>query len=182
MRFASVRYYPRCVFARASALSSLHYRDTRAPDSHICASPRSLTRIAPPFLTTPSLLAMAPPNILAAALLSAAAVAVRAAPTWCDGHATWLVCNTTASHDARAADIVARLSLADKIQSMNSGTPALPSVGLPAYNWWSEVRKEEKRVARTLPHTCSSLQNRPAFCTGERRPGGLNCPHSPACD
>lgn len=47
----------------------------------------------------------------------------------------WLVCDTTAAIDARSADIVSRLSLADKIQALGTGTPALSSVGLPSYNW-----------------------------------------------
>ena len=54
-------------------------------------------------------------------------------------HAQWTICNPAASLDDRAADIVSRLSLADKIKSLDTGTPALPSVGMPPYQWWSEV-------------------------------------------
>ena len=41
--------------------------------------------------------------------------------------------------DDRAADIVSRLSVNDKISSLVTGTGSLPSVGLPAYQWWSEA-------------------------------------------
>ena len=47
--------------------------------------------------------------------------------------ANWTICDSSADINARAADIVSRLSLADKIQALGTGTPALPSVGLPAY-------------------------------------------------
>ncbi len=72
-------------------------------------------------------------------LAAAATAAAAAAASWCDGHANWTVCDPTAPLDARAADIVSRLSLSDKIAALGTSTPALPSVGLPAYNWWSEA-------------------------------------------
>jgi len=59
--------------------------------------------------------------------------------TWCSNHSTWLICDPSADINARAADIVSRISLADKIQALGTSTPGLPSVGLPAYNWWSEA-------------------------------------------
>src|SRR5206468_1616993 len=55
--------------------------------------------------------------------------------SWCDAHSGWAICNTSASIDARAADIVSRLSLADKILALNTDTHELPSVSPPAYNW-----------------------------------------------
>jgi hypothetical protein len=60
---------------------------------------------------------------------------------WCAmaPQANWTVCDTSASLDARAADIVSRLSLADKIQALGTGTPRLPSISLPGYQWWSEA-------------------------------------------
>jgi hypothetical protein len=54
-------------------------------------------------------------------------------------HSQWTICDPAADISARAADIVARLSLADKIQALGTGTPALPSVGMSSYQWW--VRK-----------------------------------------
>ena len=48
-------------------------------------------------------------------------------------------CDATLDIDARVADAVARLSLAEKISALGTGTGALPSLGLPPYNWWSEA-------------------------------------------
>lgn len=68
--------------------------------------------------------------------------------SWCSiaDHANWTICDPTAPIDARAADIVSRLSLADKIAALGTSTPALPSVGLPAYNWWSEATHGISRI------------------------------------
>lgn len=78
---------------------------------------------------------------LAVAIGAALATTGAAQAPWCANkpQANWTVCDPTASLDARAADIVARLSLADKIASLGTSTPSLPSVGLPAYQWWSEA-------------------------------------------
>jgi hypothetical protein len=52
---------------------------------------------------------------------------------WCTlgNHSSWTICDQTASLDDRAKDIVSRLSLADKISSLDTGTPPLSSVELP---------------------------------------------------
>ena len=74
-------------------------------------------------------------------LLSAAAAAAAASAlvpsAWCTtgAPAAWPICNPAAAIDTRAADIVSRISLSDKIQALNTGTPALNSIGLPQYNW-----------------------------------------------
>jgi hypothetical protein len=51
----------------------------------------------------------------------------------------WPFCDATVGLDDRAADIVSRLSLADKITATVSASAYLPSVGLPPYQWWSEA-------------------------------------------
>jgi len=38
----------------------------------------------------------------------------------------------------RAADLVSRLSLAEKIAQLQDGAPAIERLGVPAYGWWSE--------------------------------------------
>ena len=53
--------------------------------------------------------------------------------------ALWTICDPLASLDARAADLVSRLSVADKLSSLITHTPALNSVGLLPYDWWSEA-------------------------------------------
>ena len=40
--------------------------------------------------------------------------------------------------DARVHDLVSRLSLAEKIQQMRNGAAAVPRLGIPAYDFWSE--------------------------------------------
>ena len=41
-------------------------------------------------------------------------------------------------HD-RAADLVGRLTLAEKATQMRNHAPAIPRLGIPAYNWWNEA-------------------------------------------
>lgn len=48
-------------------------------------------------------------------------------------------CNYTLSIEVRAADAVARLTTAEKINALGTNTGQLPSLGLNAYNWWSEA-------------------------------------------
>jgi beta-glucosidase len=40
--------------------------------------------------------------------------------------------------EARAKDLVRRLSLAEKVMQMRNGASAIPRLGVPAYNYWSE--------------------------------------------
>jgi beta-glucosidase len=40
--------------------------------------------------------------------------------------------------DARVKDLVSRLSLAEKIQEMRNNAAAIPRLGIPAYDYWSE--------------------------------------------
>ncbi len=46
--------------------------------------------------------------------------------------------DTSLSFQARAADLVSKMTLSDKISQMQNSAPAIPSLGIPAYNWWSE--------------------------------------------
>ena len=60
----------------------------------------------------------------------------------CTTNATFksaVFCDVTKGIDERAADIVTRLSITEKIDALGTATGPLPSVGLPAYNWWSEA-------------------------------------------
>lgn len=62
-------------------------------------------------------------------------------PLWCAKapQSAWPVCDSSADISVRANDITMRLSLADKFSALGTATPALPSVGLPSYQWWSEA-------------------------------------------
>jgi len=39
----------------------------------------------------------------------------------------------------RAADLVSRMTLEEKVLQMQSTAPAIPHLGVPAYNWWNEA-------------------------------------------
>ena len=41
--------------------------------------------------------------------------------------------------DARVSDLVSRLSLAEKVQQMRNGAPAIPRLGIPEFNYWNEA-------------------------------------------
>lgn len=41
--------------------------------------------------------------------------------------------------EQRVNDVVSRLTLEEKVAQMLHGTPAVPRLGIPAYNWWNEV-------------------------------------------
>lgn len=48
-------------------------------------------------------------------------------------------CNASWEHVARAGDLVQRLSLPEKIGFLGHVTVAVPRLGIPSYNWWSEA-------------------------------------------
>jgi beta-glucosidase len=58
--------------------------------------------------------------------------------------------NTTLTLDKRVSDLVSRLTLEEKVGQMMNDAPAIPRLGIPAYNWWSECLHG---VARTKYHT-----------------------------
>lgn len=47
--------------------------------------------------------------------------------------------NPSLSFEARAADLVSRLTLEEKVAQMLNAAPAIPRLGVPAYDWWNEV-------------------------------------------
>ena len=47
--------------------------------------------------------------------------------------------NTSLSFDARVNDLVGRLTLEEKVAQMLNSAPAIPRLGVPAYDWWNEV-------------------------------------------
>ena len=51
------------------------------------------------------------------------------------GHAAAM---DTAEADRRAAELVARMTLPEKIAQLQSTAPAIPRLGVPAYDWWNE--------------------------------------------
>jgi beta-glucosidase len=47
--------------------------------------------------------------------------------------------NPELSPEQRAADLVSRMTLEEKVLQMQSTAPAIPRLGVPAYNWWNEA-------------------------------------------
>ena len=72
-----------------------------------------------------------------AALL--AGVALLAASAHAAGNATPAYLNTNLSAEIRAADLVHRMTLQEKASQLVNGARAIPRLGVPAYNWWSEA-------------------------------------------
>ena len=58
-------------------------------------------------------------------------------------------CDARLPLEARVSDAVGRLSLAEKLSALGTSTPALPSLGLKAYNWWSEATSGVATVRHT---------------------------------
>jgi beta-glucosidase len=63
--------------------------------------------------------------------------------------------NTSLSFEERVNDLVSRLTLEEKVAQMSDVTPAIPRLGVPAYDWWNEVLHG---VARTPYHVTSFPQ------------------------
>jgi beta-glucosidase len=61
--------------------------------------------------------------------------------------------NLALTPEVRAADLVARLTLAEKAAQMVHTAPAVPRLGVPAYNWWNECLHGVARagVATVVP-------------------------------
>src|ERR1035441_1848539 len=45
----------------------------------------------------------------------------------------------TLSPEKRAADLVSRMTLEEKVLQMQNSAPAIPRLGVPVYNWWNEA-------------------------------------------
>ena len=56
----------------------------------------------------------------------------------------------THSFEERAADLVSRMTLEEKVAQLQNAAPAIPRLGVPAYDWWNEALHG---VARAGPAT-----------------------------
>lgn len=52
---------------------------------------------------------------------------------------TFPICDQSIPTRQRAADLVSRMTTAEKITQMGNSAPAIPRLGLPGYQWWSEA-------------------------------------------
>jgi beta-glucosidase len=58
-------------------------------------------------------------------------------PPVVSGPEIWKDCSQPVA--ARVQDLIRRLSLAEKVQQIRNDTPAIPRLGVPAYDFWSEA-------------------------------------------
>ena len=49
-----------------------------------------------------------------------------------------LAVHAASDDQAQASAVVAKMTLAEKVSQLQSGAPAIPRLGIPAYDWWSE--------------------------------------------
>lgn len=63
----------------------------------------------------------------------------KSAPDGADDSAAPLYLDVSQSFEARAADIVSRMTLEEKAAQMYDKAPAIERLGVPAYNWWNEA-------------------------------------------
>ena len=54
-------------------------------------------------------------------------------------HLSFPMWDTQLSFEQRVNDVVSRLTLEEKVKQMLNATPAIPRLGIPAYEWWNEV-------------------------------------------
>jgi xylan 1,4-beta-xylosidase len=64
-------------------------------------------------------------------------------------HSSLPWCDPTLPVDVRVADMVSRIPLAEKIANLDTEAPAIPSLGLNSYNWWSEATHGVSHVNNT---------------------------------
>lgn len=53
--------------------------------------------------------------------------------------ATFPICNQSLPSRQRAADLISRMNTTEKISQLVTGAAAIPRLGLPRYQWWSEA-------------------------------------------
>jgi beta-glucosidase len=59
--------------------------------------------------------------------------------TFCQAQMKYPFQNTSLSFEQRVDDLVARLTLEEKVAQMLNAAPAIERLGIPAYDWWNEV-------------------------------------------
>jgi len=62
----------------------------------------------------------------------------QAAPAGPDAAARPAYLNPALPFEARAADLVSQLTVEEKISQLVNNAPAIPRLGIPAYEWWNE--------------------------------------------
>ena len=63
--------------------------------------------------------------------------------------------NTSLTPEQRASDLLERLTLEEKVSLMQNASPAIPRLGIKAYDWWNEALHGVGRagIATVFPQT-----------------------------
>ncbi len=72
-------------------------------------------------------------------LVVAGTLLLGAASAWTQETTQPAYWNTSLSAEERAADLVHRLSIEEKVTQLTNQSRAIPRLNIPAYNWWSEA-------------------------------------------
>jgi len=72
-------------------------------------------------------------------ILSAVAVFLTASCVYGQDSATPAYLNTSLPAEQRAADLVHRMTVEEKVTQLTNQSRAIPRLNVPAYNWWSEA-------------------------------------------
>src|SRR3982074_3545002 len=67
------------------------------------------------------------------------AVTLLAAPAFAAAPVSLVYLDTHHSFEERAADLVSRMTLDEKISQLQNDAPAIPRLDVPAYEWWNEA-------------------------------------------
>lgn len=98
------------------------------------------------------------------ALVAALFAALPAAGTVRADSSTPIYQDPSYSFQERAADLVSRLTLAQKASQMNSSfSPAIPSLGIPQWGWWNEALHGVAREQLLNNANASTLTNTTSY-------------------
>jgi hypothetical protein len=88
-------------------------------------------------------------GVLAAVVTAVAALAMLGRVAWggnpgftcgpASAQKGFAFCNAALPAEQRAADLVARLTTAEKVGQLGDQAPGVPRLGIPVYKWWSEA-------------------------------------------
>jgi len=83
--------------------------------------------------------------------------------------------NENLSFETRAKDIVSRLTLEEKVAQMMDIAPAIPRLGIPAYNWWNETLHGVARSKDTVTVFPQAIGMAATFNRGAMKKMGEIC-------
>jgi hypothetical protein len=84
--------------------------------------------------------------------------------------------NPSLSFEERVNDLVTRLTLEEKVGQMLNSAPAIPRLGIPAYDWWNEVLHGVARSPYRVTSFPQAIAMAATFDTNSLINGQLCCP------